>query len=63
VAGDKISRAPKFEDASAKLKDGLESCHNVVENYRVMLKGDAVDEVPANAPAEAPEPEESIPTK
>lgn len=44
MAGDKNKRGPDYEEAHAKLKDGLESCHNVVENYRAMLKGEGVDD-------------------
>lgn len=40
----------EFENASEKLKDGLRSCHHVIENYRAMLKGE--DAQPAAATGE-----------
>jgi len=50
VAGDKNKRGSTYEEANAKLKDGLESCHNVVENYRAMLTADVAEEPSEEAP-------------
>lgn len=58
MAGDKNARGSDDEEASAKLKDGLESCHNVVDNYRAMLTGevtaDAAEETPPDAEIDLP---------
>jgi len=37
VSGEQDSRTDIFEDESARLKDALKSCRNVVANYRAML--------------------------
>jgi hypothetical protein len=33
-----------FEKASARLNDGLKSCHNVVANYRAMMTADGAND-------------------
>ena len=47
------TKPTEFEDVSEMLKDGLKSCHELVDDYRAVLKGSAT-EVPQAEAEQAP---------
>jgi len=55
VAGENNSRDEIAVDERSRLKDGLKSCHNVVENYRSMLEGQSRKGSPPEAANEGDE--------